>query len=337
MIKLLPLSAIAFIGSGLNRPECVLSHKSGLLFVPDWTNQGGICVIHPDGFCQRILHRHNDFSIRANGIALEADNSCLLAHLGDEDGGIYRLTSDGSLAPYVMTANGKPLPPTNYVVRDRQHRLWITVSTRITPRADDYRSSANTGFIAMAEPGQKDATIVADNLGYTNECVIDESAGLLYVNETFARRLTQFRLHSDGRLSDKHTIMTFAEGCYPDGLALASDGSLWITNIVSNRIIVVSKEHIAHTFLEDSDAHHLALTEAAYQQDKLGRTHLDKACSAKLKNISNLAFGGKDLRHAYLGNLLGDAIPFFDSPVAGIPLPHWEAPIDGWTLARRTI
>jgi sugar lactone lactonase YvrE len=36
------------------------------------------------------------------------------------------------------------------------------------------------------------ARIVADGLGYTNECAIDISGQWLYVNETFSRRLSRF-------------------------------------------------------------------------------------------------------------------------------------------------
>lgn len=39
-----------------------------------------------------------------------------------------------------------PLPPTNYVHLDAQGRVWITVSTRTTPRSDAYRPDIADGF-----------------------------------------------------------------------------------------------------------------------------------------------------------------------------------------------
>ena len=57
----------------------------------------------------------------------------------------------------------------------------------------------------------------------------------------------------------------------------------------------------------------------------MGRPHLDRAVSKRLKNISNLAFGGPDLRTAYLGCLLGDSIASFETPVAGARPVHWQA------------
>lgn len=324
------LSDLQFHGQNLQRPECVLAHSSGTLFVPDWTDQGGVTAIKPDGSCRQVLHNNDPFCVRPNGIALEADGSCLLAHLGDEVGGVYRLNVNGQLTPEVLTVNGQPMPPTNYVVRDRQGRLWITVSTRLTPRAKDYRASASSGFICLAEPDASDARIVADNLGYTNECVVDENHGYVYVNETFARRLSRFKLHSDGSLTQRETLANFGPGTYPDGLALAVDGSLWITSIVSNRVIRVAVDGQCSVLLEDCTAEHLTLTEHAYENNLLGREHLDNAAGQQLKNISNLAFGGADLQTAYLGNLLGTTIPWFESPVAGAPLPHWSADISEW-------
>jgi hypothetical protein len=56
----------------------------------------------------------------------------------------------------------------------------------------------------------------------------------------------------------------------------------------------------------------------------MGRAHLDNLPSRVLRNVSSLAFGGPDLRTAYVGCLLGDSIAVFDSPVAGHPPAHWR-------------
>jgi hypothetical protein len=39
--------------------------------------------------------------------------------------------------------------------------------------------------------------------------------------------------------------------------------------------------------------------------------------------MASITFGGEDLRTVYLGTLLGSRIPYFRSPVAGLPLAHW--------------
>lgn len=302
-----------------------MAHSSGILIVPDWTETGGVSIISPNGNTRHIL-ANSVTPVRPNGIALEAQGNILLAHMGDSSGGIFRLTPSGELSCVVTTINGEPMPPANFVVKDLSGRIWITVSTRKTPRAADYRATANTGFIAVAEPGQSDATIVADNLGYTNECVIDESRSRVFVNETFGRRLRSFELEQTGfpKLSNSRVLCAFEAGTYPDGLALDATGNLWVTSIVSNRILRVAADGEATLVFEDSNHDHIAWTEAAYRADTLGREHLDNVKSMHVKNISNLAFGSPDLSRLYLGNLLGDRIPYIDTGDTGSVMAHWN-------------
>jgi len=327
----LPLSSVnGFLGKGLSRPECVLAHQSGLLLVPNWSNNGGISLILPNNEVHHILGKYPT-SLRPNGIALEAGGTVLLAHMGETDGGIFRLYASGDIEPVALTVEGQASPPANFVVKDSTGRIWLTVSTRKTPRASDYRASASSGFIAVIEPGSSDARIVADGLGYTNECIIDEKRGEVWVNETFARRLTRFQLKqfnsTQVSLTDGKEITRFQTGTYPDGLALDETGHVWVTSIVSNRIIRVSRQGLAQTMFEDSDSDHIQWTESAYQNDSLGREHLDKAKSTHLKNMSNLAFGGPDRKTLYLGNLLGDTIPFINGSIGGAAMQHWNVPL----------
>ncbi len=315
------LNDLNFLGEDLDRPECVLAHKSGLLFAPCWRGNGGVSVISPSGKTTHILASDVLEPIRPNGIALEEDGSFLLAHLGNQRGAIIRLFHDGNTEVVTEKINGQPMPPANFVTLDRAGRIWITVSTRAIPRANDYRSSASSGFIALHENGE--TRIVADGLGYTNEIAFSADEKTLWVNETFARRTTRFTVNDNGALTDHKSIATYQAGTFPDGLAPDSEGGLWVTSIISNRVLHIT-ENTTATVLEDSDAHHLAWVEAAYTSDSLDRQHLDKAASKCLRNISNLAFGGDDLKTAYLGCLLGDKIASFQTEVAGSPLPHWN-------------
>ena len=318
------LDQLQAIGHKLNRAECVLAHRSGLIFGADWTETGGISIVKPTGECAKLLTTTPGMKLRPNGIALESGGSFLLTHLGDNDGGVFRLYADGRTEAVVTHANGRPLPPTNFVTYDPSGRLWITVSTRLTPRANDYRASSSTGFIAVAEPGQTNARIVADGLGYTNECVVNLSAKVVYVNETFGRRLTAFSLKDDGSLYEQRVLTEFGAGTYPDGLAPDTLGNLWVTSIVSNRIIKISPDGQQEVMLEDSDPLHLSQTENAFLSDSLGREHLDNAQSQILKNCSCLAFGGNDLTTAYIGNLLDDCIHSIPTTTTGVAMPHWD-------------
>ncbi len=318
------LNELTFVGSGLVRPECVLATRSGALFTADW--RGGVAMTRPDGGQQLFAARpagrfQGSRPLRPNGIALCRDGSFLLADLGETLGGVYTLSRDGALRPFVESVDGVDLPPTNFVFQDGAGRTWITVSTRRVPRAAAYRADVADGFIVLVD--ERGARIVADGLGYTNEAMLSPDGRWLYVNETFARRLTRFRVADDGGLSARETVTRFGHGSYPDGLAFDTQGGVWVTGIISNRVLHVAPDGAVTVMLEDADPAHVEWCEQAYLGGTLGRPHLDKAAGSVLRNISSLAFGGPDRRTAYLGCLQGDAIATFRAPVAGHAPTHW--------------
>lgn len=315
------IDALTALGSGLNRPECVLCTASGNIFTADW--RGGVAHIHPDG--SQALYAGlapGGHALRPNGIALRVDGSFLVTDLSPETGGVFHLTRNGQARPLVERVDGMDLPPTNFVLEDGTGRIWITVSTRRMPRSLGYRHDNADGFIALADA--KGVRIVADNLGYTNEVAIDPSGRWLYVNETFTRRLSRFPLQENGELGPKQVVTEFGAGTFPDGLTFDAEGHAWITSVVSNRVIRVAPDGRPSVLLEDAEESHLAWVEAAYQSQTMGRPHLDEGSSRRLRNISSLAFGGPDLKTAHLGCLLGDSIETFRTDVAGHPPPHWN-------------
>lgn len=315
------LADLAFVGTGLRRPECVLATARGDLYAADW--RGGVAQVRPDG--SHVLYAATlpgGRPLRPNGVALARDGTFLLADLGETLGGVFALARDGSVQPFLEAVDGSALPPTNYVGIDAAARVWITVSTRKVPRALDYRADCASGFIVLADA--RGARIVADGLGYTNEAVVSPDGRWLWVNETFARRTSRFALRADGALGPREVVTTYGKGTFPDGLTFDVEGHAWITSVVSNRVIRVAPDGAQHLVLEDADAAHVDACEVAYLAGTLGRPHLDNVPSRLLKNLSSLAFGGPDLRTAYLGCLLGDSIAYFRSPVAGHPPAHWH-------------
>lgn len=321
-MKPIALTDIAFTGQDLHRPECVLATASGRLFASDW--QGGVAAIAPDGQVTRYLAQSGaapEGGLKPNGIALRRDGSFLIAHLGAETGGVFNLQRDGALAPVITDVEGADLPPTNFVMEDTEGRIWATVSTCLVPRDRGYRPDNADGFILVHD--KAGTRIVADSLGYTNEIAVHPGGEWLYVNETFVRRMSRFRLRPGGGLGPRETVTEFGPGTFPDGLAFDGEGAAWIVSIVSNRVVRVLPGGRQEVVLEDSDPEHLAWVEAAYQAGGLGRPHLDRVDSQRLRNVSSIAFGGADFKTVYLGCLLGTAIASFRSPIAGHPPAHW--------------
>lgn len=317
---MIELNKIDTIGAGLNRPECVLTTSNGRLYTADW--RGGVGIIEPDGSQWLLVGKYFKKILKPNGICLMEDGSFLIAHLGDTDGGVYRITEDGNVLPFCLEVDGKPLPPTNYVHLDNKNRVWITVSTRKQPRNEGYRPDVKDGFVILVDDGQ--ARIVADGLGYSNECLVHPDGKRLFVNETFSRKLVSYEISENGDLSNKTTVAEFGVGTFPDGLTFDTSGGIWITSIVSNRVIRVEADGSQTTMIEDCDLDHLLWVEEAFQAGEMGRPHLDNSQSVKLSNISSLAFGGDSLKTGYLGCLLGQSVYRFESPFEGHMPTHWK-------------
>ena len=232
------LDELTFVGSNLRRPECVLATRSGHLYTAD--GRGGVAVTYPDGSSRLLIPRAQKPRLKPNGIALMPDGTLLIAHLGDDSGGVFRLEGNGELTPFLEEVEGIQLPATNFVGRDRDGRVWITVSTRQKPRLAAARQAFGDGFIVLVD--RRGARIVADGLGYTNECVVDPSGSCLLVNETFAHRMSRFRIARDGVLRDRETVTEFGPGDFPDGLTFDDEGHVWVPCVVSNRLIRVAPD-----------------------------------------------------------------------------------------------
>ena len=317
------LATLSSVGAGLVRPECVLATSAGDVYTADW--RGGVCHLRPDG--KQQLYRGlapDGLELKPNGIALLRDGSFLVAHLGNEAGGVFRLDRQGQIRPWLTRVDGADLPPTNFVVEDRVGRTWVTVSTRCSPRARGYRRDCDDGFIVLVD--SRGARIVADGLGYANEVAVHPGGQWLYANETFGRRLSRFELHADGSLGPRETVTEFGAGTFPDGLAFDEDGHAWVVSIVSNRLIRVAPDGTPEVWLEDADPEHLASVEAAFEAGTMGRPHLDGICSRRLRNISSIAFTGADRRDALLGCLLGDHLVRLHMPATGVAPAHWNYP-----------
>ena len=317
-IQPIDLGQLSFWGHSLHRPECVLCASDGSVYTPDW--RGGVTRIRPDGsVCD--VHCELCPDLHPNSIALCRDGSFLLAALNDCDGGVWRLTPGGCPEPWLMELEGQPIPPTNFVFLDDLDRLWITVSTRHQPRATAYNSIVRDGFIICVPPNGK-PRIVCDGIAYTNEVRVSPDGKYLYVVETFGRRISRYRITNiQGELSDRETVAEFGAGTFPDGIAFDCEGGLWVTSIISNRVIRLIDGR-SQILLEDSDENYLEHVEKAFQSNTMGRAEMDAIQSRMLKSISSIAFGGKDRKTVYLGCLHGESLVSFRSPIAGLPLTH---------------
>lgn len=314
----IPLSALESHGTGLSRPECVLATASGEVFVPEWP--GGVTVVCADGRTRTWRAASPTIDLRPNGIALAADGSFLVANLGDA-GGVWRLHRSGVLAPILVEVDGISLPPANFVTVDEQGRTWISVSTRLAPRQQAWRADVADGFVVLIDASGP--RIVADGLRYTNEVRPDPTGTWLYVVETFGRTVRRFPIRAGATLGSAETIFSMGRGCFPDGFAFDEEGGLWVTSLVSNRLVRFHHDRM-QTILEDVNAEFVERVEHAFVSRSMATEHLGRIPGTLLQQLTSLAFGGPDLRTVYLGSLHASCLYSFRASVSGAVLPHWR-------------
>jgi sugar lactone lactonase YvrE len=323
----LDLAQVGWVGHGLSRPECVLATRAGTLYCSDW--RGGVVRIDASERQQSIgcVARKEDTNFMPNGIALLRDQSVLVANLGEE-GGVWRLFPDGHREPWVMEIDGERLPAVNFVWLDDLGRVWITVMFRTHPGAgrNHFRADIGDGFIAVVDSvdATKSARIAAENIFTPNECRISLDGRWMNINETFSNRLVRYPLRADGSLGARDVFVQFDDDTLPDGLTLDAEGGLWITGIAANRIIRVLPDGSWHTVAEDTEAKHMAAVRKAIDDGTLDRKLLYTNAGKVLPNVTSLAFGGPDLKTAYIGSVSGEGIAVFRTPVAGVAPPHWN-------------
>ncbi|MDH3659771.1 MAG: SMP-30/gluconolactonase/LRE family protein [Alphaproteobacteria bacterium] len=309
---------ISTIGSGMQRPECVLATRSGDLFCSD--SRGGYNIVKPDGDSQfvRAIGAPDDFM--PNGIALMPTRDILAANLADSSG-VWRIEPDGQASLFLAEADGMALPPVNFVGLDRMARLWISVSTRAVPRHPSFRKGWADGFIAVHDRGA--TRIVADDIAFANEAIVDPTGAWLYVNETIGQCTSRFSIRADASLGPRETVADYPPGTFPDGFTFDAEGGIWIVSVASNRIIRVDCDGKQSLIIEDADQQAMKNLNAAFDRGAAVRDLIETGATRALANIASITFGGPDLQTVYMGSLSHHGIQTFRSPIRGAAPVHW--------------
>jgi sugar lactone lactonase YvrE len=304
------------IGAGLNRPECVLAAPDGSIYTCDWTL--GIARIAPDGTTGPAVEADLiGQGFRPNGFAVTPDGDFLFANLG-RGGGVWRVGRTGEARPFATEIDGGRVPHANFVLVDGD-RAWITISAR-TRNHQHYTAEEKTGQILLVQDGT--VTVAADGLNWTNELRVSPDGRHLFVNETFACRTTRYDVAPDGGLSDPVPI-SFPPDTFPDGLAFDAEGGLWVTSVITNRLIRVAPDLTWTVLFEDVTPSGLEAV-TAYANGDLTFDHIAQSQGSRVSNLSSLAFGGPDLKTVYLGGLGNSSVYLLRSPVPGLPMEHWR-------------
>jgi sugar lactone lactonase YvrE len=321
--------AIRRIGRDLSRPECVLAERDGSLWAAD--SRGGVVHIRSDGRQRLVAPSAGAKGADApnlfdgtlpNGLAFARNGDLLIANFGTN--ALEIMTRDGQCRTLHDRIDGKPLGKVNFVLRDSKDRLWITISTKIEPWPDAINTHQADGYIVLIDA--KGLRIVADGFHFTNEIRLDAGEEWLYVAETCARRVTRLRVMPDGSLRDREIYGPSSLGSgLVDGIAFDAYGNLWATMIFADTLVAITPDGDLLTLFGDGDRAAASRFDAEFDTGKqVGAETMDATGGKIAPWLTSLTFGGADLRTVYLGSLKATDLPYFTSPVAGLPMVHWN-------------
>lgn len=326
-------ASVRYIGTDLQRPECILAEPDGTLWSAD--ARGGVVRIAPDGSQQIITQKRSQHFDEAasegsrylsgtlpNGMAFAANGDILISNFGTDC--LEIMTRNGSTRVLADRIDGEPIGKVNFVLRDSRDRIWITVSTRIKNWMHALRTDLADGYIARYEAGR--FRIVADGFHFTNEIRFDAAEEFLYVVETTGGCISRLRVDNQGDLKDREIFgpRSLGKGAWPDGIAFDSYGNLWGTLVYSDRLWVLTPQGDLRVLLDEGDPARVEALEQAFLANRVTEDVLFATGRGIAPWMASVTFGGPDLRTVYVGSLKGKQIPYFRSPVAGLPMVHWK-------------
>jgi gluconolactonase len=326
-------SAIQYMGSDLQRPECILAERDGTLWSAD--ARGGVVRISPDGKQQIITQQRSGHfqgvsseasryleGTLPNGLAFARNGDILISNFGTDC--LELMTREGATEVLADSIDGEPIGKVNFVLRDSQDRIWITVSTRIKNWMHALRTDLPDGYIARYIDGK--FRIVADGFHFTNEIRMDAREEFMYVVETTGGCVSRLRVGKDGSLSNREIFgpSSLGKGAWPDGIAFDILGNLWGTMVYSDKLFVLSPQGDFRLLLDAGDPKKVEALEKAFLENKVNEQVLFTTGQGIAPWMASVTFGGPDLQTIYIGSLKGKKIPYFRAPAPGLPMVHWN-------------
>ena len=250
-----------------------LSHPEGIAIDADgfvWCGgeRGEIYRIAPDGSSREIVASTDGFCL---GLAFDRHGDLFVCD--QKHAAVFRLqTSSGKLELFADGVSGHRFRIPNYPAFDSAGRLFVSDSWEF--------GTPGPGVIAL-DPDGTGEVWHSGPFTFANGLAFSADGTRLYVVETFRSAVSVIDVEEDGSAGAKRDLVTLP-GVYPDGLAVAEDGSVLVGCYQPSQILRVRPDGQVEVVGEDVSAHLLAHpTNIAFQGDallaaNLGRWHITK-------------------------------------------------------------
>jgi gluconolactonase len=226
-----------------------LAHPEGPDVLPDGR------IVFVESFVGRLSTWDRRDGTRPYAVVGGAPNACVVGLDGvyvTQNGGalgtwrspdprapaIQRIDAEGNVCDLVIAADGVPLLAPNDLAFGTDGRLYFT-------DPGHWRDAVPPeGRICVIEPDGRASILVETGRTYPNG-IVGEADGSIVWTESHTRRVR--RRHPDGTVE---LVATLPEDRILDGLAVAADGSLYVTGITSGGVDVLAPDGERVGFVE---------------------------------------------------------------------------------------
>lgn len=218
------------------------------------------------------------------GLALDAAGNVFVCDIGGRAGpAVMRMdAATGVVETFADGVPGHRFVNPNYPVFDTAGRLYVSDSGRA--------HEPGPGIIRL-DPDGTGILWHAGPLDFANGMALSADGRTLYVAESWAYRVSAVEIAADGS-AGAHRVVADLAPAIPDGLALDTDGNLYVGCYEPSQVLVIHPDGAVSVLAHDPTAHDLC-------------------------HPTNLAFRGSTLITANLGRWHLSAI---DTAATGLPL-----------------
>ncbi|BCY11993.1 SMP-30/gluconolactonase/LRE family protein [Actinoplanes sp. L3-i22] len=144
---------------------------------------------------------------------------------------LLRREPDGSLVTHAELG-GVSRKPWNDIVVDGRGNAYVNSIGFDFPGGE-----FAPGLVVLVRP-DGEVVPVADDLAFPNGMAVTADGGTLIVAESYAERLTAYRIGLDGLLNDRR-VWAATPGDHPDGICVDAAGAVWLADVGNQRCLRV--------------------------------------------------------------------------------------------------
>jgi len=271
------LDRLETIATGLDHPEGVAWGPDGRVYAGG--EAGQIYAIDEGGAVEEVASTGGFMY----GVTLDGDGNVFACDFGRAE--IVRVSSDGAIMSVSRGTSDHPIRVPNFTAFDDAGNLFVT---------DSGAWGADDGLVLRIDP--HGVTEVWTELvpGFPNGCCLSADGDALLVVESSRRRVVRVPIGSDGAAGAPESVAELT-GSQPDGVALATDGTLFVGCYRPDRVWRIPPGGAPEVLLDDPDG-------------------------VSLNQPANVAFVGVGLDRLAISSLGGWSLVALDVGVTGLPL-----------------